>query len=102
MSALPGENDQLDSLDPLEEADREELMEEESNEEGANATPEEQAAPVDLPPEIEAEIKKVIVSDDELEPPVTSKGKSNSHMIPKDLIDQPLDPSTDLFDEGSI
>ena len=100
MPALPTD----DQLDPLEQADLEETLSDEEGAEGALET--EDTAPggqpaADLDPEIVEEIKRVMVTDDELVDDGTTV-KSKGHMIPEKLISQPLRPE-DLWDEdGTI
>jgi hypothetical protein len=99
-------------LDPLEEVDlEEESIEEEDgggDKEGIDDLGESSDHLIgpanlgssELPPEIEEEIRKVIVPEHEI---VASGGKpkNNSHLLPPDLINTPLDPAKDLWDEDS-
>ena len=92
---------QTDDHDPLELQDMQEATDEEDEEghigEGNGQTPEAPVIP-ELTPEVEDEIRRAM-ADDELEE--TPSPKSKSHLIPEDLINQPLDPSKDLWDEDS-
>lgn len=86
-----------DYTDPLEMADHEETHLEDEDAIGEDEiVPEEPArTPVDLPPEIEEEIEKVMV----VEEPESVAAKPKSHMIPAHLINEPLKPE-DLWDEN--
>lgn len=106
----------LSDLDPLEKIDLEEDLDEDDGEikEEVDDLGEEtdhlinpdhlsgsaSGVSSDLPPEIEEEIKKVIIPEHEI---VASGGKpkNNSHLLPLDLVNTPLDPAKDLWDEDS-
>jgi len=97
-----------DQLDPLEQADLDEEMADEHDEDAAASVSDDVAQPtddtgaattaVDLDPEIVEEIKRVMVDEDLVVEQSTVKPKT--HMVPQRLIDQPLNPETDLWNEG--
>jgi len=100
-----------DQLDPLEQADLDEELADEHDEDATATVSDDAAQPsddsptaaatADLDPEIVEEIKRVMVDEELVVEQSTVKPKT--HMIPQNLIDRPLDPATDLWDEdGSI
>lgn len=98
MTKLATDDDQLDPLERMDQEDEQEDEREESTPEQPEQ-PEGTPAVVELGPEIENEIKKVIVPEES----DSSAVKAKNHLIPRKLIEEPLDPSKDLWDEdGSI